>query len=330
MLIQPLRSSFGYLFENDWALTLDSLDIQLLRNTMARSGAILLRGFGAGQGDFEKITKAFIGVSLVHQSTGGARDVKNKEGTTTTVDKGLFSIGWHRERAYAPQDPDILAFYCVTPAARGGETYLCDGVELLAGLSPKTRSFVLRNRLTWRWCAPSRKWMRTLGVGSREQAGAAARVVAASMPAYERFHFKMIGDIMAGAYTTPIAGPVPWSGGRAFANYVLNGICQPCFKVSLENGDPFPLDVIQEAKAVADEICYPVRWRAGDILVLNNKRLMHARPAFSDPNRMLLARMGKAGFHLGDLAESAGKTSANSLSARGNGGNSRSVREIPC
>ena len=56
----------------------------------------------------------------------------------------------HAEMAYTPFRPDMLWFYCETPASQGGETLLCDGLDLWSRLRPATKDLFLSQKLTYR------------------------------------------------------------------------------------------------------------------------------------------------------------------------------------
>ncbi|HSD48169.1 MAG TPA: TauD/TfdA family dioxygenase, partial [Pyrinomonadaceae bacterium] len=140
-----------------------------VRAALEEHGAIVIRA-GSSVSDFEALSNELI-TPMVHHSTSTTveRDVVNKDGTTSTVNKGMDYIPLHREGSYAPGCPDLLMLYCVKPADTrgpnddGGQTTLCDGVELLNALAPGIRKFVENAILRWSWSATPERWMAALG-----------------------------------------------------------------------------------------------------------------------------------------------------------------------
>jgi alpha-ketoglutarate-dependent taurine dioxygenase len=267
---------------------------------LAESGSVLIRGAENTVEDFERLS-AQVMTPMVHQATGtDERDIVNADGTTSTVNKGKDAIPFHREGSYAPGGPDLLVLYCVTPAASGGATTLCDGALLLESLSPSTRTFVDGARLRWSWDAPPERWQPTLRTESKEEAEVAIEYGAAHLPKGEQLTASFVGDVLRGAYVTSCVIESKLGGHGTFANSLLiyhlragsEYFARDLFSVSLEDGSPFPADVLAEIGQVADEITYEVDWRHGDILAIENTRMMHGRRAFTDPARRVLISMG--------------------------------------
>src|SRR5262245_57056109 len=130
-----------------------TLDPSSVRDTLKEYGAVVVRA-GATLNDFETLSDQLI-KPMVHHSTSTTveRDVVNADGTTSTVNKGMDYIPLNREGSYAPGCPDLLMLYCVRPSDAGGQTTLCDGVELLNALPAKTQKFVSDAILKWSWSA---------------------------------------------------------------------------------------------------------------------------------------------------------------------------------
>ena len=156
--------------QNSFVTTLTTCDPTVVRDTLKEHGALIIRA-AASLSDFESLSDNLM-KPMVHHSTSTTieRDVVNKDGTTSTVNKGMDYIPLHREASYAPGCPDMLMLYCVRPADTGGETTLCDGVELLNSLPPRIRDFVDNAILKWSWSVTPERWMATLGVNSKEAA----------------------------------------------------------------------------------------------------------------------------------------------------------------
>ena len=145
--------------QNERVFILNTREPNAVRDALKEHGAVVIRT-GATLGDFESLSDELI-TPMVHHSTSTTieRDVVNNDGTTSTVNKGMDYIPLHREASYAPGCPDVLMLYCVKPAETGGETTLCDGVELLNSLPPRIRDFVDNAILKWSWSVTPERWM---------------------------------------------------------------------------------------------------------------------------------------------------------------------------
>eukprot|EP00536_Pseudo-nitzschia_multiseries_P016860 jgi/Psemu1/263912/estExt_Genewise1Plus.C_12690011 len=63
--------------------------------------------------------------------------------------------------------------------------------------------------------------------------------------------------------------------------------------VRFGNGDPIPLEILLEAKDICEELAIDVEWQTGDVLLLSNYLMMHARRPWKGPegSRKLLASL---------------------------------------
>ncbi len=93
-----------------------------------------------------------LGVVFLHRDSDadGITHVVNKGGLDEKVGfKGLTSAGLnlHTDRSGVTNPPELLVFYCNTPATQGGETILADGKEIYNKLKeeyPGVLSLILR------------------------------------------------------------------------------------------------------------------------------------------------------------------------------------------
>jgi hypothetical protein len=261
-----------------------------------------VRAQDASVADFEALSNELM-VPMVHHATSTIeRDPINADATTSTVNKGSDAIPLHREGSYAPLCPDLLAFYCVKPAAEDGETLVCDGVRLRESLPDRVRDFTDGTMLRWTWTAPPERWQAMLA--SRTPAEATARLnrMAAALPAWEKLSFEFQGDTLQGAFETPCIIPTRWGALKAFSNSLLiyhfrqksEYFAKDLLRVTTIDGDPLPDDVLSEVSARAREVTVGVTWQPGDMLIVDNSRFMHGRNGFADPSRKVLIRMGHA------------------------------------
>ncbi len=281
----------------------DTRESSAVREALKEHGAVVVRA-EATLGDFEALSDELI-TPMVHHSTSTTveRDAVNADGTTATVNKGMDYIPLHREGSYAPGCPDLLMLYCVRPADPsdpGGQTNLCDGVELLNALPTTTQKFVNDAILKWRWSATPERWRASLGVSSKEAALARLKVMTTRLPSWQNLEAEFDDDILKGVFQTLCVIPTRWGGKRSFCNSLLIYHYRQAtefypkhqYVPTLSDGSPFPHDLLEEISGYANERTHSTHWQANDILIFDNSRYMHGRTGFKDTNRQILVRMG--------------------------------------
>jgi alpha-ketoglutarate-dependent taurine dioxygenase len=280
--------------------TVTNRDPNAVRDALKEHGAIIVRA-EAGVSDFEELSNQLI-TPIVHHSTSTTieRDVVNADGTTSTVNKGMDYIPLHREGSYAPGCPDVLMLYCVRPADAGGQTTLCDGVELLQSLPADIRKFAEDAILKWSWSAAPERWMASLGVDSKEAAVAKLNQIKPRLRSWEKLEAEFDGDTLKGVFQTLCVIPTRWGGHRSFCNSLLiynyreanEAYPKHNYVPTLSDGSPFPADMLGEIAARADALTHGTHWQENDILMFDNSRYMHGRTGFTDTERRILVRMG--------------------------------------
>jgi alpha-ketoglutarate-dependent taurine dioxygenase len=285
-----------------------------LRDAVRDSGAIFLRGFEFGLADFEAFCALFSGQAVVHPGTrlGGRSRVSD---TTATVDSGTLPFPWHAELGYAPQRPDLVAFTCEQAPQRGGETLLTDGCAIADRLSA-TGAAVAKQRVTYRYGRPEPTWPVAFdGARSPAEVEHSLADKASRLGADEGldWSFPRRGTpAVRIRFTTPMLTTTRWGDRRAFCNHViwqerrrrdhgphpldLRRFLRPRDGVRLEDGSRIPAEAFGEFERLADDLSYAIEWRRGDVALLDNSRVMHARGEVLDPARRILARMCNAAF----------------------------------
>lgn len=289
--------------QSEKIFVIGSRDVDAVREALKEHGAVVVRA-GASLDDFEALSDQLI-TPMVHHSTSTTveRDAVNADGTTATVNKGMDYIPLHREGSYAPGCPDLLMLYCVRPADPsdpGGQTNLCDGVELLNALPTNIQKFVNDAVLKWSWSAAPERWRASLGVGSKEAALTRLQLLTKRLPTWEKLDAEFDGDVLKGVFQTLCVIPTRWGNKRSFCNSLLIYHYRQAtefypkhqYVPALSDGSPFPPDMLEEISAYANERTHSTHWQANDILIFDNSRYMHGRTGFKDTRRQILVRMG--------------------------------------
>ena len=63
----------------------------------------------------------------------------------------------------------------------------------------------------------------------------------------------------------------------------------PYKTVFFGDGTPLPPDTVFDCQRILDEECVAIPWQKGDILLLDNWAVLHARQSFEPPRRILVS-----------------------------------------
>lgn len=295
MHVEPWTPDLGAVVAPDatHARLLD-LDPAALLSELEAHGVLLLRGFEAADlGGFAAFTESFELPFLLH---GGIAHgpVEGAAPTIREVTGGTEAVGVHSEASGLPVRPDVLWFMCQQPAAVGGETVVCDGRALLAALPEVVVEVFRERRLRYdsgpRGITPD-EWGRAFGTDDPAEA---ERRIAAFVerldPRLEQVVLRREeGGRFVGHYD--VSAIVPGRGGapEAFANALFGP-----YRVfpSFADGAPMPdslLDVVGQTLA---PLCRRVTWRAGDVVMVDNWRVMHGRLPFLGARRIVTRMAG--------------------------------------
>ena len=256
-------------------------------------GAIVFRG-SLGFDEYLDITNAFCTDFLPY--LGGSnhgRELVDEDAQIMTAPGGAnnHAIAMHGEMYYQQTRPDLLFFQCHTPARRDGETLLADGCRVFSEMGGALRDGLAERRVTYHRRRDERVWTRLYRTSDRE----VLRSYCAQMSVDARFD----DDGCLWTRFTDAASHRSRGGAPAFINNVLTfGLqalrCegQPFSWVTYDDGQPIPAEILLEAERLVAGLVQPIRWRRGDVLIVDNARMLHGRNAFDDPERRILLRMG--------------------------------------
>ena len=122
----PWLKGFGGMIVSEKDTDIMKLNVDELKQCLAKDKAIMLRGFDTNHEIFKKFTDQFSKKFLLHFSPH-VRPNMGDDATITGVLIGNERVHLHGEMNYSPVRPEILFLHCTIPSAVGGETTLCDG-----------------------------------------------------------------------------------------------------------------------------------------------------------------------------------------------------------
>jgi alpha-ketoglutarate-dependent taurine dioxygenase len=301
MKTAPISEEFGTRIVATDKSNIFAIDQENIRSLFKKSGVLLFRDFDINTDKFEQFTNLF-GTEFMHY-IGGAqvRKIINKNGdqTISSVNfytdsdkqqKRTFKLPLHGEMFYTKSRPTLLWFYCVAPPLKDGETTVCDGVQVYQELSEATKNLFKTKRIKYIRHYANGEWQ---GRFQTDDLSELAKFCQES-----DLHLKIDKDTQAitTEYVYPAIVKTRWGGQEAFLNSILIVEWQEAAGktdsiVRLEDNSRIPDDVLLELQEVTERLTYLISWQRGDILMIDNTRMLHGRRAFSDQQRELYTRM---------------------------------------
>ncbi len=266
------------------------------------TGLILFRGFALDRMGLLAVTNGLVHQFMTNPDGAFSRNALNREKTllSVTAPKQNFPILYHGEAQYGllPHEiPTILMFYCAKPAGKGGETTICDGVNVAKQLSPQTTKLFTELGLQYSRTMPPDVWQAHFKTTDLNQVltqirsyGLDVEVAADTLTIRDK----------SSAYTETL-----YHKESAFVNMILSMYygekvesqlkdvmkLKGSYRVRLGNGEEIPQSVIDEIIEVTEANEFLIDWEAGDLLLVDNYSYMHGRKGFDGVERDMQFRM---------------------------------------
>ena len=179
----------------------------------------------------------------------------------------------HSESSFSSVWPEIVWFFCNKPSKKGGETTLCDGVELWKILPAKLKLYFLKQPIKYsiEIKLPKIKTKKKIGMQNwiTNTCGVSGYVDLKDHKAHlEILRYAIFKVEHLDSY--------------AFANHLIadNQNELQIKNISMASGEAIPDEYIEIIKEKSFEITYEHSWKKNDILMIYNKRFMHGRNGF--------------------------------------------------
>ncbi|WP_039920407.1 TauD/TfdA family dioxygenase [Thauera phenylacetica] len=274
-------------------------DIESMVSTV---GGVLLRGFAVPSVEDFRAFAAGFGHPLLSYDFGSTPRTEVGGGVYTTTEYPAHqSIPLHNEQAYTRMWPMKAWFHCVTPAAEGGETPIADSRAIYrrmpAAIRDRFAPGIIYVRNFGDFDVP---WQKVFNTESRDEVEAFCRKAAI------RWEWKPDGDLRTtqlcqAIETHPVTGELVWFN-QAHLFHISN--LQPEVRESLEellgienvprntyfaDGSPIPDAMLDDVRAVLDAETVSFLWEKGDVTMLDNMLIAHARSPFKGPRKVVVA-----------------------------------------
>ncbi|HEX4954998.1 MAG TPA: TauD/TfdA family dioxygenase [Thermoanaerobaculia bacterium] len=276
-----------------------------LEERVHRHGAILFRGFGVPDvAAFEGFAAAICGElygeygDLPH--AGDGKKVYNS--TPYPPDKTIL---FHNESSHTPQWPLRQFFFCVQKAAGGGETPIVDCRRIFQMIDPEVRERFARLGLLY-----VRNFTPGLDVSWQDFFRTDDPALVERICRENDIELEWRGDSLRTRQQAPAVAQHPATGESLFFNQIqLHHVScmEPEVRRSLAelfseeelprnvyygDGATIPDEVVQHTLDVYWRAAVAAPWEEGDVLMLDNMLVAHARNPYTPPRRIAVA-MGR-------------------------------------
>jgi alpha-ketoglutarate-dependent taurine dioxygenase len=302
-----MQSIFGAVIERGPEFPELPLAAAALRNMLEDERCIIFRGFGASIESFQELSNLLS--DDFHDYRGGGFTVGKLSRSTVNDNKTLmtatgttqdFPMPLHGEMYYLGDPPDLIWFYCQVPVASGGQTTIGDGRQILKDLPSETQKLFGERGIRYDRIIPDGDWQVTFQAETRDSAQAFCRSQALDLKwdadgsAITQFRTSALRADAAGemAFINSLQliayGEMAM---RATGGEKLSRDIRINLVVRWEDGTPIEPEILQQVAKAASLNEVDVSWEAGDIILVDNRSVMHGRRGSSGSDRKILVRM---------------------------------------
>jgi alpha-ketoglutarate-dependent taurine dioxygenase len=275
------------------------IDMQLLRH-----GGILFRGFEITTPEaFEQLCRAVSSELLEYSERSSPRTQVSPNVYTSTDYPAQQSIFLHNENSYQRTFPQKIFFFCLTPAATGGETPIADCRKVFQRLSPKVRERFIEKR-----------WMYVRNIGDGFGLPWQTIFQTQDPEVVERECFRKgikvewkdderlrLSTVLPAVVNHPQSGELSWFNHATFFHIttldpVLREVLLAEFaeedlptNTYYGDGSRIEPEVLEELREAYREQTVSFPYEAGDVMLLDNMLTAHGRAPYSGSRKILVA-----------------------------------------
>jgi hypothetical protein len=279
------------------------IDQQAVQSCLQQHGWCLIRGAAATISEFRDVV-----VSMGFEPTeqyGDLPSFGHRSVFRTTPYPSDVELLFHNEAAHTPTAPRHIFFFCRNPAYEGGSTPISNGVDALACLDQQIAKALISNGLIYR-----RRFIPGLDVAWSDFFGTSDKVEVERQCVAQGLAFAWFDDdILQTEYKTTATGSLADGRMTMFHQIALHHpvflpvevreyFCgydpsnRPPREVLLGDGSDLPDHWAQAIVDAQIDAGLFFQWRTGDILILDNGIMAHARSTYKG-DRENYAILGK-------------------------------------
>lgn len=283
--IKSAFKSYGAIIESQEGVT-DLLDFSTpwINQNLSEYGALIFRNFSVS---LDKFTK-FIASHSSRVTNDPAR--KASSSNAQLIQAGDVEMGLHIENGNLPFLPEAQWFYCEKAAREGSQTTLCDGFFVWNQLSDKAKRLFSRKRLQFSRNIPEHLWKKYLSTEleiSLEEVGDSTLESVNKTVEGQQYQIKPDGSVYS-RYKVWAVRPTQFSKRLAFANSMLGpSVNYEPPRITWEDGSMIAPSLWDEVMEVTESCTDDIQWADGDVVLVDNTRLMHGRRKVLDQQRRM-------------------------------------------
>ena len=287
--IRPLSEKVGQQVINASNNSILDLDKESIINLYLSHGLLLFRGF---EKDVETFTKFTDGLSTNFMDYAGGvfnRRVINNNPTVLSVNDFNDEIKLHGEMYYQKNIPKMLWFFCAQPASKGGATIVCDGKRFYNVLDDSLKELFSLKKLKFRAHLDKDKWIKRFKTDDLS--------LVEQICQSNDYHLQVNEDESIDmCYVSPVIHPGRNGEDMIFINSLLPGMVFSPETISFDDDSDIDSETMSKLNEIAEKVTVEINWQKGDILMVDNTRIMHGRRAFEDDKRDIYVRLCSPAF----------------------------------
>ena len=289
----------------DALFELTSSERNLLREQLLEYGALLFRGFDVQTvQDFEAFVKHFSGREFFNYAGGVSPRLSLSNGVYTSTEYPPdLTLGLHNELSYSKNYPRHVYFYCATEPQTGGETTLGDSRRILRNIAPEIVELFRNKQVRYDRCLQNDEnsdysWQAAFETTDKKDVEDYCIKIGADFAWQENGSLR-VSQIRPATAQHPETGAEVWfNQADGFHPSNLDAETRNYFTSRRENfrlnsffgdGEPIAAAALEHIRAVLQNETVPHRWRANDVLILDNMLTAHGRMPFAGARKIALA-----------------------------------------
>jgi len=273
---------------------LHMLEPEILKGWVAKYGYVILRGFSVDVESYCRLVRRHSS----RISLDPARQLSSHQDRAVAqkVDAGRAPVGLHCENGNSPFWPDSCWFYCERAAKKGSQTTVCDGAKVYESMPALLRKKLLAQDIIYTRRVKEELW--TTYVRHADPANSDPQNVKANFQ-----NLKALADSSPGTrielnadrsiiyhFQTPAILQESRYGSRlpSFANSIFG----PSYSyerptITFADGSPLDVELLAQLNQLCTDCTADIEWQNHDVVVIDNRRVMHGRRRIADPKRTI-------------------------------------------
>ena len=303
---RALQDEFGIVLSVDEFKSFQKIAPEYLENHMRQHGAAFVSGFGLDLQEFIEFTSRFDYEYMEYIGGGAQREINNNDKTVLTAtgaEEPGTSVELHGEQHYQKSKPDRLFFFCKTPAMVGGETTVCDGIQLYQRIPDSYKKLFEARRIKYTYTTADGIWQSIYNCKTEHELIAFMEAKRKDAPDSFAYKFDSKTRNVVTSYCVFAVNKSNFTNDLAFVNNLIAYRFMDCyqpgngkpafFEFSFEDGAPLTEKMMSEIFEISKPITCGLKWKSGDFVLIDNSRIMHGRRPYDGKDRKVIVRMAK-------------------------------------